>query len=242
MNDVASPILEVKDLHAYIGGFHILQGVNFEAEEYKLTAILGRNGVGKTTTLKTIMGIYKAARGKVFFKGENITNFPTHSIVKRGISFVPAEKNVFANLTVIENLKLAYNGPKEKFDDKLEMVMNLFPELKRFSGLLAGELSGGQQRMLALACGLVREHDLLILDEPSEGLSPAYVKNFYRQLRHYMLENKKTILLIEQNFAYAREITDYIYLMDKGVVVTGFPSEKIDENNHVIRRILGVSL
>lgn len=242
MSNMGNSILSVKDIHTYIAGFHILQGVSFSVEENTLTAILGRNGVGKTTTLKTIMGIYKPVQGEVTFKGERITGLPTHLVVNKGISFVPSERNVFTSLSVLENLKLAYNGPKEKFPDRLEMVYSLFPELKKFSGFLAGKLSGGQQKMLALACGLIREHDLLMLDEPSEGLSPVYVKSFFKQLRDFMLENKKTILLIEQNFALARKITDYVFLMDKGVVVTGFPAERVGENQEVIRKVLGVSL
>jgi branched-chain amino acid transport system ATP-binding protein len=242
VSNTPEPILSVKEVHTYISGFHILQGVSFQVERLSVTAILGRNGVGKTTTLKTIMGLYKPSKGTVVFKGENVTGQPPYYITRKGISFVPSEKNIFSTLTVDENLKLAYNGPKDKISDKLELVYSLFPELKKFSGLRAGMLSGGQQRMLALACGMIREHDLLILDEPSEGLSPMYVKNFFRRLKLFTAENKKSVLLVEQNFAFAREITDYIYLMDKGVVVTGFSAGEIDQRQDVIRRILGVSL
>jgi branched-chain amino acid transport system ATP-binding protein len=239
---MAGGLLTVRDLHTYIAGFHILQGVSFEVEEGLVTAILGRNGVGKTTTLKTIMGVYKPAKGEVLFRGDSIAGLPPYVIASRGISFVPSERNIFATLTVEENLRLAYNGPKEKLGDRLEVVYNLFPELKRFSSLRAGELSGGQQRMLALACGMVREHSLLILDEPSEGLSPVYVKMFFKKLREFKEEHGKTILLVEQNFALAREVMDFVYLMDKGVVVAGFPLEKVETNRDLIRRVLGVSL
>lgn len=235
-------VLAVKDLHTYISGFHVLQGVSFEVSENRITAILGRNGVGKTTTLKTIMGVYKPARGEVRLKGENITALPTDRIVSKGVSFVPAERSIFGTLTVLENLKLAYNGPREKFPDRLEIIYNMFPELKRFSAQRAGELSGGQQKMLAIACGVVREHHLLILDEPSEGLSPLYVKNLLRELRKFSENYGKSILLVEQNFALAKEITDYVYLMDKGVVVAGFPAEEIREKEETLRRVLGVSL
>ncbi len=239
---MAGGLLTVRDLHTYIAGFHILQGMSFEVEKGSVTAILGRNGVGKTTTLKTIMGIYKPAKGEVLFRGDSIAGLPPYVITSRGISFVPSERNIFATLTVEENLRLAYNGPKEKLGDRLEVVYNLFPELKRFSSLRAGELSGGQQRMLALACGMVREHSLLILDEPSEGLSPVYVKMFFKKLREFKEEHGKTILLVEQNFALAREVMDFVYLMDKGVVVAGFPLEKMEANRDLIRRVLGVSL
>jgi len=235
-------LLTVRDVHTYIAGFHILQGVCFDVEGGTITAILGRNGVGKTTTLKTIMGIYKPVRGEILFKGENIAGLPPYAIASRGISFVPSERNIFTTLTVEENLRLAYNGPKEKLSDRLENIYNLFPELKRLSTLKAGELSGGQQRMLALACGMVREHSLLILDEPSEGLSPVYVKTFFKRLREYKEEHGKTVLLVEQNFALAREVMDFVYLMDKGVVVAGFPLEKVEANRDLIRRVLGVSL
>uniref|UniRef100_A0A7J3X595 ABC transporter ATP-binding protein n=1 Tax=Thermofilum pendens TaxID=2269 RepID=A0A7J3X595_THEPE len=242
MSSVAGSLLAVKDLHTYIAGFHILQGVSFEVEEGSVTVVLGRNGVGKTTTLKTIMGIYRPARGEVIFRGENIAGLPPYTIASKGISFVPSERNIFTTLAVEENLRLAYNGPRGKLGDRLEMVYSLFPELKRFSTLKAGELSGGQQRMLALACGMVREHTLLILDEPSEGLSPVYVKMFFKKLREFKEEHGKTVLLVEQNFALAREAMDYVYLMDKGVVVAGFPAEKVEASRDLIRRVLGVSL
>ncbi|MEM0459983.1 MAG: ABC transporter ATP-binding protein [Thermofilaceae archaeon] len=235
-------ILSVRDLHTYIAGFYILQGVSFEAGEKSITAILGRNGVGKTTTLKTIMGIYKPVKGEVRFKEENVTALPTDRIVSKGVSFVPAEKSIFGTLTVLENLKLAYNGPKDKFADRLETVYSMFPELKRFSSNRAGELSGGQQKMLAVACGIMREHELLILDEPSEGLSPLYVKTLLKELKGLSESYGKSILLVEQNFALAKEVIDYVYLMDKGVVVAGFPAEKIPEKDELIRRVLGVKL
>ncbi|UNQ73488.1 ABC transporter ATP-binding protein [Infirmifilum sp. NZ] len=235
-------ILVVDNLHTYISGYHILQGVSFEVERGTVTAILGKNGVGKTTTLKTIAGIYKPAKGRVVFKGEDVTGLPPHRVTLKGVSYVPAEKNIFATLTVEENLRLAYNGPKDRLLERLEVVYSLFPELKKLSRMMAGNLSGGQQRMLAIACGMVREHELLILDEPSEGLSPIYVKSFLRRLKEFKDEHGKTVLLVEQNFALAREIVDYVYLMDKGVVVTGFPASALEENRDVVRRILGVSL
>lgn len=235
-------ILSARDLHTYISGFYILQGVSFEVAERSITAILGRNGVGKTTTLKTVMGIYKPAKGEVRFKGENITAMPTDKIVAKGVSYVPAEKSIFSTLTVLENFKLAYNGPREKFSDRLELVYSMFPELKRFSSYKAGELSGGQQKMLAVACGVIREHELLVLDEPSEGLSPLYVKTLLRELEGLSESHGKTILLVEQNFALAKEVIDYVYLMDKGVVVAGFPAEEIPAKGELIKRVLGVRL
>lgn len=239
---MAGEILRVEDLHTHIAGFHILQGVNFKVSANTVTAILGRNGVGKTTTLKTIMGIYRPSKGRVIFQDEDITGLPTHIITRKGISFVPSERNVFASLTVEENLKLAYTGSREKFKEKLELVYSFFPELRTFSTLMAGELSGGQQRMLALACGMIREHSLLILDEPSEGLSPMYVKNFFRKLKNFIGKNGRTVLLIEQNFAYAKEIVDYLYLMDKGTVVAGFPASEIGQRKEIIQKILGVKI
>ena len=239
---MAGTLLAVKELHTYISGFHILQGVSFEVEGGTVTAILGRNGVGKTTTLKTIMGVYKPAKGDILFQGESIAGLPPYAVTSRGISFVPSERNIFATLTVEENLRLAYNGPRGKLEDRLELIYSIFPELRRFAGLRAGELSGGQQRMLALACGMVREHTLLILDEPSEGLSPAYVKAFFRELRGFKEEQGKTVLLVEQNFALAKEIVDYVYLMDRGVVIAGFPADEVEKRRDLIRKVLGVSV
>jgi len=231
-------ILIVDDVHTYIGEFYILQGISFSVKKNEITAILGRNGAGKTTLMRTIIGVYKPARGRIIFKNNDITKLPTHKIVKLGIAYVPSERAIFNELTVEENLRLAYRGPKEKFEKKVEEIFELFPDLKRFYKQRGRNLSGGQQKMLAIACGLINDVDLLMLDEPSEGLSPKYVLELFSAIRD--LREKTTILIVEQNFAVVKKIADYSYIIDNGKIVAEGPMEEIASNKELLRKYLGV--
>ena len=237
---MSKKILQVEDVHTYVSGFHILQGVSFTVEKGSVTVILGRNGVGKSTLLRTIIGILKPNRGKILFKEKDITGLPSHQIINLGIGFVAAEKAIFGSLKVEENLRIAFRGGREEYSSQLEHVFNLFPDLKRLRSLKARNLSGGQQKMLAIACGIIRKSDLLIMDEPSEGLSPVFVKkvvDIVRELR----EEGTTILLVEQNFNVFKRIVDKCYLMDKGQIVYGTGIEELLSRPEILKQYLGVS-
>jgi len=231
--------LSVENLHAEIRGLHILQGVNFEAKMGEITVILGRNGVGKTTLFKTIIGIIKPKEGAIKLFGEDVTGLPPHKITRKGISYVPSERAIFSELTVEENLKIAYRGPKERFERNLNKIFNIFPDLEKLYSLKAGNLSGGQQKMLSIACALINDNKVLLLDEPSEGLSPKILKDLYiliGQLRRYT-----TIVIVEQNFNAVKGVGDYCYIMDKGKIVYQDTLQNLEKRKDVLRSYLGVS-
>lgn len=233
-------ILRVDGVHTYVSGFHILQGASFNVKEGSTTAILGRNGVGKTTLLKTIIGILKPKKGRIIFKGKDITGLPSHEIINLGISFVAAERAIFGSLKVEENLRIAFKGRKEDYPTLLEKVFSLFPDLKRLENLKARNLSGGQQKMLAIACGIIRKPDLLIMDEPSEGLSPVFVKKVVDIVKE-LNEEGATVLLVEQNFHAFKGIIDKCYLMDKGRIAYEADAEELLSRPEIISQYLGVS-
>mgnify|MGYP000156114326 CR=1 FL=1 len=232
-------LLEVKNLKVYIGELYVLQGVNMVVSEGTITALLGRNGVGKTTLMKTIVGILRPKEGQIIFQKEDITGLPPHIISKKGIVYVPAEKAIFESLTVEENLKLAYRGKKKDFEKRLEMIFDIFPDLKRFYKQKGRNLSGGQQKMLAIACGLINANRLLMLDEPSEGLSPKIVIDLFEILKS--LRERITILLVEQNYSAVKEIAEYAYIMDRGIIVAEGRMEEISSQNNLLRKYLGVA-
>ncbi|MCL5069123.1 MAG: ABC transporter ATP-binding protein [Thaumarchaeota archaeon] len=232
-------LLKVDSLHTYIGEFHILQGVSFEAEKGLATVILGRNGVGKSTLFKSILNIIKPSKGHVIFNDEDITRVPTYKVVRKGIGFVPSSRSVFTGLTVMENLKIAYRGQKLEFEKRVESILTTFPELKRASNRSAMSLSGGEREMLAIACGVVNKVDLIMLDEPSEGLSPLMVRTVMDTLNK--LKGDTTILLVEQNFNAAKLVGDVCYFMDKGQITFHTRMEEIGKESEILRKYLGVT-
>ena len=185
-------LVEVRDLHVRIGESHILQGIEFDVAEGGVTALLGRNGVGKTTTLRALMGLVDRA-GLVRYDGADITHMPTYKIVRRGVGYVPEDRDVFAALTVDENLRLAERSAEPRYD----LVYDLFPELKERGKQLAGTLSGGQQQMVAIARALLNDNRVLFVDEPTKGLSPLLVSEVARVLER--VSELTTVLLVEQN-------------------------------------------
>jgi branched-chain amino acid transport system ATP-binding protein len=233
------PLLKVEDIHTYIGPFHILQGVSFEAEEDRATVLLGRNGAGKTTTLRSIMGMAPAKSGKIFFKREEITRLPTYKIARKGIAYIPSRRRIFSYLTVEENIKLAFRNKKSSFEDRLSFVLNIFPDLKEALKQKARHLSGGQQKMLLVGRALINENELLLVDEPTEGLSPLFVKRFTETF--VRLKEHVTIILVEQNFKLAREVGDTCYILDMGRIAYQGSMEEVAQNKEILRRHLGVS-
>ena len=225
--------LEVKDLHVTINGSHILQGVNFFVPENKVTALLGRNGVGKSTTLKAIMGL-NPGTGSIKFGGTEIVALPTHKIVRLGLGYVPEDREIFASLTVKENLSLAARDEQPNY----EMVYSLFPELLTRTSQRAGTLSGGQQQMVAISRALLNKNKILLIDEPTKGLAPKLVTEVAKSLAH--VADQSTMLIVEQNLALVIAIAQNIIVMDQGkVVFEGGPENLQDEA--FVKSMLGVS-
>jgi branched-chain amino acid transport system ATP-binding protein len=229
-----APPLEAVDLHVYLGESHVLQGVSFSVAREGVTALLGRNGVGKTTTLRALMGLVPRSRGRVEIGGEDVTRLPTHAIVRRGVGYVPEDRDVFAGLTVDENLRLAVRGGNGRYD----LVYELFPELRERGGQRAGTLSGGQQQMVAIARALLNENALLLIDEPTKGLAPALVTDVAVALER--AAELTTILLVEQNLGVARRVAEHVVVLDGGRVVHEGAAGDLFASPERVQQLLGV--
>ncbi len=211
-------MLSVDRLNQYYGGSHILRDVTFEVAPGQVTALLGRNGVGKTTLLKTLMGLLPAASGRLVFQGREITSLPSHQRVRAGIGYVPQGREIFPRLTVRENLLMGLS-PKPRGTPIPERVFQLFPVLKTMLGRRGGDLSGGQQQQLAMARALAAEPALLILDEPTEGIQPSIIKEIERTIRALAEESRMAILLVEQYYDFAASLAGQYLVMQRGEIV-----------------------
>ena len=229
-----SALLEVRDLHVRLGGSHVLQGVSFDVPEGAVTALLGRNGVGKTTTLRALLGLVPA-QGHALLAGVDVTREPTHRIVRRGVGYVPEDRDVFSKLTVRENLELAVRNGKARYD----YVYELFPELRERSAQAAGTLSGGQQQMLAIARALLNENRILLVDEPTKGLAPLLVAEVATALERVCQES--TVLLVEQNLAVVRRVAEHVVVLDTGRVVHAGPAKALLDDRDLVHSLLGVA-
>jgi branched-chain amino acid transport system ATP-binding protein len=219
----------------YLGESHILQGINFDVAEGGVTALLGRNGVGKTTTLRALMGLVDR-RGRITLTGEDVTSTPTHKIVRRGVGYVPEDRDVFAGLTVDENLRLAERDAEPRY----ELVYDLFPELKQRGKQLAGTLSGGQQQMVAIARALLNDNRLLLVDEPTKGLAPLLVAEVARVLER--VAELATVLLVEQNLGVVQRVARDAVVLDTGRVVHIGPAKELLADKPMVHRMLGVGV
>ncbi|MBB2892750.1 ATP-binding cassette domain-containing protein [Flexivirga oryzae] len=228
------PLLELSDVHVRIAGSHILQGVSCAVPGRGITALLGRNGVGKTTTLRAIMGLNPSS-GSITFAGQQIRGVATHRIVRRGVGYVPEDRDVFAGLTVGENLRLAVRDA----DPDYELVYQLFPELRERDKQLAGTLSGGQQQMVALARALLNRNRLLLIDEPTKGLSPRLVDEVADALER--VADAVPMLLVEQNLPVVRKLATDVVVMASGRVVHTGSADSL-QDPELTRRLLGVAL
>ena len=228
-------LLEVDDVHSYYGESHILQGVSLDVEEGEVVALVGRNGVGKTTTLRSILQLTPPRSGTVHVRGRDVTGRPTHELAREGVGWVPEERRMFSHLTVDENVRIA-TPPDESVEAAFDLAYSSFPELEDHREKEAGDLSGGQQQMVAIARGLVGNNDLLLVDEPSEGLAPLIVEAVAEALS--TLAEESTILLVEQNFPLAMDLADRFYLIDHGVVVESGSTEDVSRDDETIRRYL----
>jgi branched-chain amino acid transport system ATP-binding protein len=226
-------LLRVDDLHVFLGESHVLQGVSFEVPEGHVTALLGRNGVGKTTTLRALMGLVPR-QGSVRLAGDDITREATHRIVRRGVGYVPEDRDVFAGLTVAENLKLAERNGGARY----ELVYDLFPELEQRARQAAGTLSGGQQQMVAIARALLNDNRILLVDEPTKGLAPALVTEVAHALER--IREHSTTLLVEQNLGVVRRVADYAVVLTTGRVAWSGPARELLADSKRVHSLLGV--
>lgn len=231
-------LLEVNDIHTFIGQYHILQGITFNVPTGSITALLGRNGAGKTTTLKTILGLTPPSQGQVRFKEVEIQQEHSYNIASMGIGYVPEHRAIFRDLSVGENLKIAErrNGDLER---KQAMLFELFPDLQRLIHLPGTHLSGGQQQMLAIARALVAENQLLLIDEPSEGLAPVIIEKLVQAIRQ--LSAGTTILLVEQNFIVARQLAEFYVIIEEGRSVRQGKMADLVDDAQTIQRYLGAA-
>ncbi len=234
---MAKPLLQVSNLNAWYGESHILHGVDMTVGEGETITILGRNGVGKTTTLRTIMGIIRERKGEIRFAGKDMLGVPLHRTAYAGLGFVPEERGIFSTLTVDENLMLppvvAEGGMP------LDEIYALFPNLHERRSSPGTKLSGGEQQMLAIARILRTGVKLLILDEPTEGLAPVIVQRIGEVLKT-LKQRGMTVLMVEQNFRFASRVADRFYLMDHGKMVADFPVGELPQRMDTLHKVLGV--
>ena len=231
-------ILEIQDIHTYYGDAYVLQGLSLKVEEGQILGLLGRNGVGKTTLVNSIVGFNPPRRGKILFRGVDITQVSSFETVRSGMGLVPQGRRVFPSLSVEENLKVAERGISRR-GWNAERVYALFPRLKERRAQRAKTLSGGEQQMLAIGRGLMTNPDCLIMDEPSEGLAPIIIQGVWEAIAKLKREGL-SILLVEQNAALAIKLVDYVHVMSKGRVVYSATPKELWANEEVKSSYLGI--
>jgi branched-chain amino acid transport system ATP-binding protein len=232
-------LLELSGVNTHIGQYHILHGVDFSVPPNSLTMLLGRNGAGKTTCLRTIMGLWRASAGKISFEGKEITRTATPDLARLGIAYVPENMGIFAGLTVRENLVLAARSAALD-EQRLERIFRLFPAMKKFWHTLAGNLSGGQKQMLAISRAIVEPRKLLLIDEPTKGLAPAIIGAMIEAFAE--LKRDTTLLVVEQNFHFARSLGDAVAVMDSGRIAHTGTMRDLAADEALQQRLLGLSL
>ncbi|MDE4275777.1 ABC transporter ATP-binding protein [Phaeobacter gallaeciensis] len=237
---MSDPILKLEGVYTNIAQYHILQGVDLQVSRAAVTMLLGRNGVGKTTTLRTVIGHWRAHKGRILFDGEDITKLPTPAIARMGLGFVPEDMGIFADLTVEENMVLAaVSGPINSA--RLDWIFAAFPPLKTFWKSEAGNLSGGQKQMLSIARAMVEERKLYLIDEPTKGLAPAIISTMARALKD-LKDQGASVLLVEQNFAVAKALGDSANVMDDGRMTWSGEMQELATDAALQERLMGLSL
>jgi len=236
---VTETILKSEGIQTFIGQHHILQGVSFEAKADAVTVLMGRNGAGKSTTLKTIMGLLPASEGKILFKGKEIQARKPYDIARLGIGFVPEHMGIFTDLTVEENMQVAMLREDSATAERLERVLEMFSALRDFWRAKAGILSGGQKQMLAIARAIVNDTSLLLIDEPTKGLAPIIINALIDAINQ--IKQHSVVVLVEQNFYMASSVGDHFYIMDDGQVVHSGIMEELVKDEELQSRYLGIS-
>ena len=233
-------MLEVKDLEVYYGVIQAIKGVSFQVNQGEVIALIGANGAGKTTILHTVTGLLSPKRGSVVFEGKEITKVPAHKIVSMGMAHVPEGRRVFAELSVYENLKMGAYTRKDKkeIEERLATVYKRFPRLEERKNQMAGTLSGGEQQMLAMGRALMSKPKIILMDEPSMGLSPIMVNEIFDIIRA-VSESGTTVLLVEQNAKKALSIADRAYVLETGNIVLEGKAEDLLENDSIKKAYLG---
>jgi branched-chain amino acid transport system ATP-binding protein len=236
-------MLEVRDIHTYYGDSYVLQGVSLKADRGTVVAVLGRNGMGKTTLMRSIIGFTPPRRGQLWFKGVDVTRMPSYRIAQMGMGIIPQGRRIFPSLSVRENLDIAARRQSAKGSASKRWtparVFGLFPRLQERLLHPGGALSGGEQQMLASARALIGNPDFLLLDEPTEGLAPLLVRELGRVIRQ-LKEEGLSMLLVEQNLPFALQLADYVYVMSKGRIVYESPPHILAQNEEVKARHLGI--
>lgn len=233
-------MLEIKDLEVYYGVIQAIKGISFEVNKGEVIALIGANGAGKTTTLHTITGLISPKRGHVIFEGKDITKVPAHKIVSMGMAHVPEGRRVFAELSVYENLKMGAYTRKDKseIEESLENIYKRFPRLKERRNQMAGTLSGGEQQMLAMGRALMSKPKIILMDEPSMGLSPILVNEIFDIIRS-VSESGTTVLLVEQNAKKALSIADRAYVLETGKIALSGNAKDLLEDDSIKKAYLG---
>jgi branched-chain amino acid transport system ATP-binding protein len=234
-----SELLKLNAVETYIGQYHILQGISLEVKKGEVTVLLGRNGAGKTTTLRTIMGLNPASKGAIIYKGEEIQKLPTYLVAKKGIGYVPEDQGIFADLTVEENMKVAIQKDDKETKDRMDWILDLFPDLKKFWKKPGGLLSGGQKQMLSIARAYINNNELLLIDEPSKGLAPIVVEKVMESI--VQMKEQTTIVLVEQNFMMASTIGDCFYIIDDGRTVSHGVMNQLKHDADMRKKYLGIA-
>ncbi len=235
------PMLEIHDLHAYYGNIHALKGITLNVDTGEIVTLIGANGAGKSTTLKTICGLLKPRRGKILLEGEDLAPFRTHEIIYKGVAMVPEGRGVFAKLSVSENLEMGafHRENRAEISDDLDRSFTLFPRLKERRNQVAGTLSGGEQQMLATARALMARPRLLLMDEPSMGLAPVLVESVFDTIKDINQEGT-TILLVEQNAHMALQVATRGYVLQTGEIVIKDTADGLRANSMVQKAYLGM--
>ena len=228
-------MLQLHDVHAYYGNSHVLHGVSLDVDKGEIVSLLGRNGAGKTTTILAIMGYLAPHPGRIVYQGKDLRGMPPHALAKQGFGFVPQERGIFPSLTVEENLTVAARSGRWSLAD----AYRLFPRLEERRGNLGFQLSGGEQQMLAIARALMLNPDVILLDEPSEGLAPIIVEEIVRVL-HSIKKEGLAVLLVEQNLRVALSLADRHYVMSKGQVCFTGTTDQLEHNERVLSEYLSV--
>ena len=231
-------ILTVENTHTFIGHHHILQGLSFEAKADAVTVLIGRNGAGKSTALKTIIGLLPCSKGRILFANREIQKKRPYEIARLGIGFVPEDMGIFANLTVEENMRVAMLSENEETAKRLKRTLDMFPDLRNFWRAQAGILSGGQKQMLAIARAIVNDTALLLIDEPSKGLAPIIVEALIEAINQ--IKEHSVVVLVEQNFYMASAVGDHFYILDDGAVVHSGNMAELVDDDELKSRYLGI--